>query len=74
VLVSEPRSVSTRTRVGAERTLSCGSGVTRIESGISVSSVKPIRSHCPSAEPAAPSAHAVFGLPSKAFTGSYCGR
>lgn len=35
---------------------------------------KPIRSHWPAAFPALPSAHAVWGLPSKAFTGSYCGR
>ena len=35
---------------------------------------KSIRSHCPAGVPGAPSAHAVSGLPSKAFTGSYCGR
>lgn len=72
--MTEPFSVSTRTRVAADRTPSWGSGVTLNEDGMSTESVKPIRSHCPSAEPAAPSAHAVSALPSKAFTGSYCGR
>ncbi len=36
--------------------------------------MKPMRSHCPSGVSGAPSVHAVSGLPSKAFTGSNCGR
>ncbi len=73
-LVAAPLSVSTRTRVGADRTLSCGNGVTLKDDGRSREPVKSIRSHWPFGEPATPSVHAVAGLPSKAFTGSNCGR
>ena len=71
----EPFSVSTRTLVAADRTLSCGNGVTLNDEGMSYAgSENPIRSHSPSGEPATPSAQAVSGLPSKALTGSNCGR
>lgn len=72
--MAEPFSVSTRTRVAADRTPSCGSGVTLKDFGMFTEPSKRIRSHCPFAEPGAPSAHPVSGLPSKAFTGSYWGR
>jgi hypothetical protein len=49
--------------------------VTLNDDGMSyASSAKAIRSHWPFADPGTPSAHAVAGLPSKAFTGSNCGR
>ncbi|UXX93267.1 hypothetical protein N7U49_15715 [Streptomyces sp. AD2-2] len=69
-----PFAVCTRTFVAAARTLSCGSGVTLNERGMSYDPpANPMRSHCPFGEPGAPSAHAVSGLPSKAFTGSNWG-
>lgn len=70
----KPRSVSTRTTVGAARTFALGSGVTWSEPGSSVGVVKSIRTHSSSGEPGDPSAQPVSGLPSKALTGSYCGR
>ncbi len=69
-----PRSVSTRTTVGAARTSPLGSGVRSRDPGIAVGPVKAIRSHSPRGEPGDPSAQAVSGLPSKALTGSYWGR
>lgn len=73
-LSAEPRSVSIRTCVGAARMASPGRGVSWREAGMSVGWEKSTRSHCPTGSPGLPSAHAVSGLPSKAFTGSYCGR
>ncbi len=72
-LSAVPRSVCTRTSVGAARVPSPGSGVSWIEAGIAVGVSKATRSHWPTGWPGVPSAHAVSGLPSKAFTGSYCG-
>ncbi len=69
-----PRSVWTRTEVGAARMPSPGSGVSPISDGTDVGRVKPIRSHWPTGSPALPSAQPVSGFPSKACTGSYCGR